>query len=697
MQSTIAAVSYGSASIAFALLTVSLAISWHGKFRGALLGLACLFSAVWAGILAAGSLSGSGLAALSEIFEVLRSLVWFLFLGSVLGAAQGPSGASKLNSVAGVALAYGLALLVATLGQSWSGSSPGFGSSFGTDIVGRVVLAVAGMVLVEQLFRNTHPEQRWGIKFLCLSVGGMFAFDFFLYADAMLFRRVDEELWAARGFINALVAPLVMVSAARNPSWSLTVHVSRRIVFHTAALLGAGIYLLIMAAAGYFIRTFGGTWGSVVQTAFLFGAVVLLLVVLFSGTMRAQLKVFLNKHFFSYKFDYREEWLRLTQTLSSADARTALGEATVKALAGFVESPAGALWQRSESGAFACVARWNLPAVEGSEPQGSPFVSFLEERQWVIDLDESDHQPELYAGLDMPQWLLAVPRAWLVVPLMLGDRLQGFVLLTRSRGRVRLNWEVSDLLRTAGRQAASYLAQAQAAEALVIARQFESFNRMSAFVVHDLKNLVAQLSLMLANAEHHKHNPEFQDDMLSTVENSVEKMNRLLTQLRTGGGSEQADSEIDLPALLRQVIEDKNSMKPQPAFHGRVGAVVLANRERLRRVIGHIVQNASEATRYDGRVDVRLALRDGYAMIQVEDTGKGMDEQFIRERLFRPFDSTKGSGMGIGAHECQEYVRELGGRLDVHSTVGKGTIFEIYLPLRRDGTMAEVTGGAGGD
>jgi putative PEP-CTERM system histidine kinase len=288
----------------------------------------------------------------------------------------------------------------------------------------------------------------------------------------------------------------------------------------------------------------------------------------------------------------------------------------------------------------------------------------------------------MYGDLVLPSWLLAHPRAWVVVPLMLQASLPGFVVLAHPRSKTRVNWEVSDLLKTAGYQVASSLAQRQAAEALVVARQFDSFNRMSAFVVHDLKNLVAQLSLMLSNVERHKHNPEFLDDMISTVESSVERMNRLLGQLRSRTAPETRNVEIDLAASLREVVQQKAGLKPQPELNITAeGLQVSADRERLQRVIGHIVQNAAEATPYDGKVKVLLAAEDGCAKIEVRDTGRGMDEQFIRERLFRPFDSTKGSGMGIGAHECREYIRELGGRLQVTSAPAKGALFEIFVPL----------------
>src|SRR5213079_913257 len=159
--------------------------------------------------------------------------------------------------------------------------------------------------------------------------------------------------------------------------------------------------------------------------------------------------------------------------------------------------------------------------------------------------------PSQYPDLELPAWLAALTLPWLIVPLVTGTELVGFVILGAPRATIDVNWEVRDLLKTASRQAAGYLAQIRASEALLEARKFESFNRMSAFVVHDLKNLVAQLSLMLRNAERHRDNPEFQRDMLMTVGNVVERMNKLMLQLRTGAKPVEQPRSVDLQSVIR--------------------------------------------------------------------------------------------------------------------------------------------------
>jgi putative PEP-CTERM system histidine kinase len=339
------------------------------------------------------------------------------------------------------------------------------------------------------------------------------------------------------------------------------------------------------------------------------------------------------------------------------------------------------LWLSQDAGVFEQVAHWNMPSAKGREQRDSPLCQFLERRQWVINLEEYEAQPELYDGLEIPDWLRSIAGAWLVVPLILHERLLGFVVLARSKGKINLDWEVNDLLKTAGRQAASYLAQLEAAKALLVARQFESFNRMSAFVVHDLKNLVSQHSLLLSNADKHKHKPAFQEDMIETIAHSVEKMKGLLLQLR-GGFTLEPPAPVALEDLVQQMVAAKSGLKPAPRLEAGDGAVsVVAHRARLERVIGHLIQNAIEATPPEGYVVVQLLRQNGFAVITIADTGCGMSEQFMRDRLFKPFESTKATGMGIGTYEAREYVRELGGRIEVETREAEGTLFRVVLPL----------------
>jgi len=688
----IGTVSYAIASGIFvALMVVLLTVRGGGPFKR-LLVVATAVSALWAASSAFQATFNSPFIVV-QLLEFLRDLVWLTFLLHMLTtrSADNDGGSVWFTAVRHGMYAFTAVMMALAVYLHFAGSGLSLLSRFDFQFAGHLLLAVIGLVLLEQILRNTPHELLRAIKYLCFGIGGMVVYDFYLYSDALLFQRIDPALWQARGFINAAIVPVIGIGLARNPQWSPGLFISRRIVFHTSALLGSGIYLLAMGVGGYYVRDYGGTWGVVAQTIFLFGAGLLLLILLFSSPLRARLRVLINKHFFHYKYDYREEWLRFIKTLSSSDQNIPLPERVIRAIAQMIDCPGGVLWVRSdghEDGIFKPEALWNIKlSVPASEPANSSLVQFLEIQKWVINLDEYRRDPELYRSLgdlNMPSWLKFIPDAWLISPLILHEKLLGFVVLTRSQASHRhFNWEDSDLLKTSGSQAASYLAQHAISQALAEARQFDAFNRLSTYVVHDLKNLISQLSLVVSNATRHKSNPLFMENVISTVENSVSKMNRLLQHLRDGAPSESKRS-VDLAQLLQEVVRESQAVKPSPVFECQaVSLSVTADRDRLASVVGHVIRNAQDATPENGNVFVRLQKVNGHAVIEVEDTGCGMDESFISARLFRPFQTTKGSsGMGIGVYEAREFVRSLGGDVYVDSKPGQGTVFRIHLPYQ---------------
>ena len=683
-QLNIGAWGYALAALGYLLLALLLLTSWRGRLQGGLLLALCLFSAAWAGLLAYSHLARVPLTILHVGLELFREGAALLFLYKILTTDEnGEVTTSPTLRLIGYSVASVWFVLV-SLHVFTSLSDISVVEIVGYDprLTGHLVLAVFGLILIEQLFRNTPPQQRWAIKYLCLGLGGLFAYDFFLYANAVLFSSLDPGLWDARGFIHLLVVPLIAVSAARNPQWSLDVFVSRRVVFHTAAVVGTGIYLLLMALGGYVIRYLGGSWGSLAEIIFLFGAALVLFALMFSGQVRARMRIFLSKHFFNYKYDYREEWLKFIGALASEEPGPGLGEHALRALAAIVDSPGGLLWVCEEdTKRFEPVVEWNAGGA-AMIPCSDTLICYLQEKEWLMDLDEYASSPEVYGGLDLPQWVKQIDRAWLLIPLFQNKRLVGLVLLLQSRASYQINWEDRDLLKTAASQAASYLALSQASVELANARQFEAFNRLSAYVVHDLKNVVGQLSLVVANAKKFGHKQEFVDDAMATVDNAVNKMQRMLTQLRQGRELQPSSRAVRLLPLLEEIVRQCASGHPAPELDRADRDVsVVAEQDRLAAVIQHVVQNAQEATANDGRVVLRLTSDDQNAVIEIEDNGCGMDEKFIRERLFKPFDTTKGNaGMGIGAYECREFVRGLGGDVRVKSQPGIGTLFYLSIP-----------------
>lgn len=675
--------SYAFAAASYAILAALLARQWSSPIGPAAI-LTGLLTMIWAATIAVGTLSLYPPILYIQSAELARDIAWLVLLLQLNGLQSGSDrwsygGWHWRPTMLALGIAAALLLWAKPLLKTMGIAPPDFLHDLHLSLW--LLISVVALLLIEQLYRNASPTGRWSSKFICLGIGGIFAYDFFMYAEALLFRQLDAELWWARGIVMAVVVPWLAVGLARQQAAQIDLHVSRQVVFHSVTLMGAGLYLLCMSLIGYYIRFRGGDWGGVLQLGFSAGGLALLLSLLFSGRLRANLRVQLNKHFFSYRYDYREEWLKFTTALAGLGDH--VGEGLIESLGALVGSPGGLLFAEQQ-GSFRCLAHWHTPAPENDEGLGD-IPNWMRESGWVMDLHEWRRQPSVYDNTPVPLWLADNPEFWLLVPLAFREHVIGIVVLKRAELKSELNWEDRDLLKTAGRQAATHLSQHLASEALVEARQFDAFNRLSAYVVHDLKNILAQQSLMIANADRHKDNPAFVDDMINTIANSVKRMQRLMDQMRSGIRELPAKT-VDVGALLDSATAELGKSNPVPTRRADTGACYAhADPERLATVFTHLVQNAQEATEPSGSVDVELRCDGRWISVDIRDSGQGMSDEFLRERLFRPFDSTKGlTGMGIGAFESREYVRQLGGDIRVVSSPGNGSTFTVTLPCAAD-------------
>ncbi|MEZ5730104.1 MAG: PEP-CTERM system histidine kinase PrsK [Burkholderiaceae bacterium] len=678
-------ISFGFAAAAFVALALVLARELERLPAARTMLAASLVQAVWAGVMAF-SLGPSGMPiAAIDVTETLRALAWTVFLlmlPASPGANIGGVDASRLGRARGIGLTLAIGMAAAAIVAGLVGAGLQM-------VVGlRLIAVTLGLVVLEQVNRNADAQQRWTLKFVSISLLALFGFDLLMYSEALVYAQVNVAWWTARGFANALVVPLLLLGAVRLRNWRLELAISHKLAFRSLGLLAIGIYMLLIAAGGYYVRNLGGSWGSVAQAVLLFAAAIGLLVVGLSGSVRASIQVLVSKHLFNYRFDYREEWLRLTRLLSEASdgdgTPDTLARRALDGICDLVESTGGALWLHDQ-GEFVFVAGLNHEPTRRGFRLSGPATRLLFEREWVVDVGEFGRQPERYPELALPQELLG-SNHWLLVPMLLRDTPLGLILLQTPRVATPVNWEVRDILKTAAREIAGYIGLQRATEALVQARQFETFNRMSTFVVHDLKNLIAQLSLLTQNAQRHRGNPEFEADMLDTIENVLARMRGLTLQLRAGARPSEPGEAIRLVDLLERTLRSKPHLRPIPLLEHAAGERALevhGHPDRLERVIGHLVQNACEACRADGHVKLALRRDGNDAVIEVRDDGIGMDRTFIANRLFRPFASKKATGMGIGAFESREYIREIGGTLDVESLPGKGTTFRLRLPVRQ--------------
>lgn len=679
----IGTVGYSVCGLAFLLLTLLVAWSKSRTRHKWVMAAACALTALWAGITAIGGAVDFG-PFLPAVSELARDLAWITFLLIIMNL--GAFGAGWWNRAAQCAVALFIsALFVADIFVDRLGVNDGMGDLLiALSGSARLILAVAGLLLLENLFRNSTSDDRWAAKYLCFGLGIIFIYDFYTYADLVLFRRIDLDLVTARGYVTTLAVGPLAVAMARSKSWQIDIHVSRDLVFHSAALIGAGIYLLLMSGTGFYLKNFGGEWGPIIQILFIAGSIVLLLTIFYSGTARASLRIYIAKHFFSSKYDYRVEWQRFIRTVSEADPGIDLHHRAVRAVADIVGSSAGGLWvRREEDGAYMISAAWNVEDSLPAVPSDAELISFLGRKQWIVEIGDFKAHPEKYEGLSLPDWLSSHPRAWLIVPLMHQDTLSAFLVLGEPRARMSLGWEDFDLIKMIGRQVASYLAEEQAATSLSDARRLEALHRRFAFVAHDIKNIVGQMALMLRNAERFGDNAEFQMDMFETIGNSVSRMRTILDKLGAEGkGDDGETGPVALRPLVAHMTEElsKRNLDLEMDLKGP-DISVAADEQSLISIVNHLLENAIEAAGEDGKISIRLRVAGDEAILEIEDNGPGMDAEFIKNQLFRPLDSGKENGYGIGAYQARQLVQEMGGQLRVHSTPNTGTVMQVIFPI----------------
>ena len=545
-----------------------------------------------------------------------------------------------------------------------------------------MLVAVGALVLMHNLFGGAVGNTR---RLLAWSSGGQalfWAFELNLFTVAYLTGDAVVGMDILRAIVMAALAASFVIGAQGRAG--LSFRPSRAVTFSSLSLAVLAVYFLAMVGLANGVARLSGDLARVTQVGFLLGAATVSLLWLPSRRLRDLARVLVLKHLFKHRYDYREEWMRFTRTIGSAAAQgSSLHERAVQSLADIADSPAGLLFTPQDDGDLALAARWRWPAIEvPSSAMPASLARLLEKRALIIDFDEVragiDHAGE---ALLVPSWLRGEERAWASVPLLHGERLVGVVVLARPQLARGLDWEDFDLLGIAGQQVASYLAEQSGQDALADAERFDQFNRRMAFVMHDIKNLSSQFGLLARNAERHAENPDFRADMLVTLRNSADKLDALVSRLgRYGRGNTDALVPIDLGDLIHRLAKRYGATHRIDCI-GEGVCEVLATSEPLEQALGHLIQNAIEASPPEAPIVLEVrnsALRGEIAVI---DVGKGMSPQFLRHDLFRPFVSTKENGFGIGACEARELIKAMGGRLDVESRESLGSRFVVSLPL----------------
>ena len=683
------------AAFAAMLLTVWMVDrSRRGKDSSRAVMAALTLSTMWA-LVATGV--GQG-AFVTQLLEVLRNLGWLTVVYSLFARDNRHTTVVQVRPVLAVlAMLELFQLVLMLLTMRYAAFQPATAMIFQLSVMFRLLLTTGALVLVHNLYAGAISGQRDAVRWTALALALMWGYDLNFYTIAYLGRMVPVEMAALRGVAQILTVLLLAVGSMRGGS-ALRFSPSRAVAFQSLSLLVIGGYLLLMVAAAQSVAWLGGDVSQLAQLGFAFATTIVILALVPSGRLRGWINVMLAKHFFQHRYDYRAEWQRFTRTIGRGGANALpLHARVVQALADITDSAAGVMLIPAEGGDLVLGARWNWPTLDvPAEAMPATTALFFERRGFIVDLDEVrggiDHEGECAL---MPRWMIEEHGAWALVPLLHYDRLVGLVVLGRPPLARKLDWEDFDLLRVVGQQLASYIAEHNGQVALLDASRFDEFNRRIAFVMHDIKNLASQLALLARNAERHADNPEFRKDMLVTLTNSADKLGALLARLsRYGAGNVQQLEPVDAAECIAAIAARYRGAGGECQIYvtDAQECFVLANRETLEQVLMHLVQNAIDASQPGMAVFLQTRLDGLSGVIEVADTGCGMSADFVRNRLFKPFVSTKAGGFGIGAFEARELVRAMHGRLEVESREGLGSRFCVRLPLAATAELADTLG-----
>lgn len=444
-------------------------------------------------------------------------------------------------------------------------------------------------------------------------------------------------------------------------------------------LLGASIVFLI----GVLWLSFDSDGKHFLKEYYLYIDSFMLLVIIaifwlsYPHRVQSELKVKLAKFFSLYQYDYRESWLGFNRALDEANVQGDFYQLSIKALADITNSQAGRLWsKRGER--FSFTDHWNSPLSRQSSFQMPvSLIEFIDRTNWVVDIVEYEKSPKIYKRLKLDLKRNLFRDHKIFIPIRRGEELIGIVGLAESAARFTLNWELHDLLKAAGQQLASYLALYEATTHIYEEQQFAAFNRLSTFVVHDLKNVTAQLELINHNSSKHGENKEFIEDSFDTVKSAAKRLNKMLVQLRRKQLPKQEIQSAYLPKVYEIFLEKELpfELEKPPAK-----VFVQADAEQLLTILQHLQQNAMDASEKGQKIVHKIELVDSEIHWHIIDKGKGMAVDFIRQQLFKPFSTTKGNtGMGIGVYQCRYLLQSFGGDLVIQSEIDKGTDCIIIL------------------
>ncbi|NTV50307.1 MAG: PEP-CTERM system histidine kinase PrsK [Geobacteraceae bacterium] len=532
---------------------------------------------------------------------------------------------------------------------------------------------IYAIVNFEVTLTNASPDSFWKIKYEIIGIGTILAVQVFYYSQALLYRSLNMNYLPLRSFLYIVAAALIAYSLACRRG-KVCIQVSRQIAFKSFVLFAVGIYLIMIGILGEGMKYLGGYFPRTVTVSVAFLIGIVLLALMLSDRFRREVKVVLHKNFYQNKHDYRTQWLRFTELLATARTLDELQQRILSAYCEIFGTGGAVLFLYEEVYNGYCMsAGYNMERIPDVLTADNSLIKFMKGNAWVINI--RDDTSEI---LEENGYFFGENSIFIVIPLFDGKNLEGFIALGKSIDtNESFIYEDYDLMKTIARQASLALLHQKQSEQITHAREIEAIGTVATFVAHDLKNLVSNLSLIVENAARHIQNTDFQNDMLASLGNTVVKMKKLISRMKNLGEQDLINQQqVNLLELAERTA---HLVVGKKVLVSGTSEIVRLDESEIQKVVMNLLINGIEATVTDDPVAIEVGRSCGQPFIKVIDRGCGMPIGFLQRELFRPFKTTKEQGLGIGLYQCRQIVEAHGGRIEVSSVVGSGSVFTVWF------------------
>jgi hypothetical protein len=543
-----------------------------------------------------------------------------------------------------------------------------------------LMVSIGIVASLEHGVRQLKGAQRERIGSFTIGLGGLFAFMIYLASQTLLFSKIKLAMTPVNSLVFIICSIVLAFSVVRHKLMNVNLYMSRFVVYNSLTLLVVGGYLVFVGLVSQVVRSFNLLPEYPLEILFFFVAILIFVSLFLSDRIRWKARVFINRHFYRSRFDYRGEWLRFSEGLSLKLDIEDLAHTMVAMVRDSIGVERASLWLYEEETGYLSLVDSPVSGEPTQLNTDQKFLRVLLQKKTPFPMDVSWAR----AFVSENSQILEKLQPALLVPLVSGKEMVGVVLLGKKTTGEGFLADDMDLLRSAAAQMSSAIMNARLSEQLIKAKEREVFHRLSSFVMHDLKNLVSTLSLVVENAGQHMANPEFQRDAFKTVESSTRKMEALIARLSNNAAPvkptfEKVDLNESVSQTLGRMGQNGLSRRSVEVDLGQIPRV-LADRDQIEKVIVNLVLNAFDAVDTGGLITIKTEANEDKVILSVADNGCGMSPDYIQTSLFRPFNSTKKKGLGIGLHQCKTIVEGHRGSIAVESKEGKGSTFRVILP-----------------